>query len=345
MPIVHVHVSVFEDLTFIGVTSSQVLFDAAGLHTLLSAWTRLLSGDNLDAIQGMGRNFTPFDVFHRRPNKTCTHVHGYSAVFDGPFSVPQELSFAAHMQHWLRKEVNTLIRVPKAFLEEKRLEIVHDLKLDGSSEFPNTYDVLFAWWLKHNYSQRRRNDSKPVFVHIPVNLRPMPIFKDDSALTQPYINNASWTILVPEITSVHGFRTESLGENSLRIRRAIKAYHRDFLPKMQEELRWRHKHPTIRLYRGLPYTEGPLLPDLHGPKFSDLDFSSAASLGGVSKGSGRVVFVTSGTRLEPHMPVGSHGTGAFLMEDADAFWMTQVRTKKDWDSLCAAGTIQRLVLG
>ncbi|KAJ7628465.1 hypothetical protein FB45DRAFT_38471 [Roridomyces roridus] len=49
-PIVHVHVSVFEDLTLIGVTSSQVMFDASGLHTFLSAWTRLLAGEDLDAI-------------------------------------------------------------------------------------------------------------------------------------------------------------------------------------------------------------------------------------------------------------------------------------------------------
>jgi hypothetical protein len=49
-PIVHVHVSIFDDLTFIGVTSSQIMFDVIGTRTLLHAWTRLLSGEDISAI-------------------------------------------------------------------------------------------------------------------------------------------------------------------------------------------------------------------------------------------------------------------------------------------------------
>ena len=49
-PMVHVHVSVFDDLTLIGVTSSRMMFDVIGTRTLLHAWTRLLAGEDIDSI-------------------------------------------------------------------------------------------------------------------------------------------------------------------------------------------------------------------------------------------------------------------------------------------------------
>ncbi|KAJ7628464.1 hypothetical protein FB45DRAFT_38482 [Roridomyces roridus] len=131
----------------------------------------------------MARDFTPFDVFQGPPDNVDACVRGYSAMIPVPFGPAAEDSFAARVRTWFRKEVNTLVRVPKAFLEERRSEIIRDPKLRGASEFPDICDVLFAWWLKHNYSQRPRNDATPVLAHIPVDLRPMPIFKDESAPT------------------------------------------------------------------------------------------------------------------------------------------------------------------
>ncbi|KAJ7628467.1 hypothetical protein FB45DRAFT_1028555 [Roridomyces roridus] len=108
-----------------------VLFDACGLHTLLSAWTRLLAGEDLEAIQGMARDFTPFDAFRGPPAHDGGYVPGYTVVVEGLLGIPEEFSWAHRIAHWLLNEVNTLIRVPKAFLEQRRLEIIHDLKLDG----------------------------------------------------------------------------------------------------------------------------------------------------------------------------------------------------------------------
>jgi hypothetical protein len=59
----HVHVFIFDDLTFIGVTSSQIIFDVIRTRTLLHAWTRLLSGEDISAIQGMERDVAPFKSF------------------------------------------------------------------------------------------------------------------------------------------------------------------------------------------------------------------------------------------------------------------------------------------
>ena len=61
--VVHVHVSVFDDLTLIGVTSSQMVFDVPGMGTLLHAWTQMLAGDGIDAIPGMEWDVAQFEGF------------------------------------------------------------------------------------------------------------------------------------------------------------------------------------------------------------------------------------------------------------------------------------------
>jgi hypothetical protein len=45
-------------------------------------------------------------------------------------------------------EEGMLIRVLKAYLEDRRCEIMRNLKLQGSSERVETSDTLMAWWLK-----------------------------------------------------------------------------------------------------------------------------------------------------------------------------------------------------
>ncbi|KAJ7642816.1 hypothetical protein B0H17DRAFT_1216358 [Mycena rosella] len=210
-PMVHIHIAVFDKLTVIGVTSSQVMFDVVGTQTLLCAWTRLLAGENVDAIRGMDWDVALFESFRG-------------------LLVPL-------VQSWMRgPEVRKLIRVPKAFLEELKREIMLDLKLKGLSERVDIYNVLLAWWLKISYSVCKCGDKTPIHVHRPVNLRPMCIFPGDSTLTHPYINNASSTIPLPPL-AISAFQTEPLGKLALRIWHAITLYHTD-LRTIQAELCW-----------------------------------------------------------------------------------------------------------
>ncbi|KAJ7651819.1 hypothetical protein B0H17DRAFT_881616, partial [Mycena rosella] len=224
-PMVHIHIAVFDELTVIGVTSSQVMFDVIGTQTLLRAWTRLLAGENVDAIQGMDWDVAPFESF--RGACDVNLVRGYGSHLPG-LLVPL-------VRLWMRgPEVRKLIRVPKAFLEELKREIMLDLKLKGLSERVDIYDVPLAWWLKISYSVRKCGDKTPIHVHRPVNLWPMCIFPGDSTLTHPYINNTSSTIPLPPL-AVSAFQTEPLGELALRIWRAITLYHTD-LCTIQAEL-------------------------------------------------------------------------------------------------------------
>ncbi|KAJ6453696.1 hypothetical protein C8R45DRAFT_1112259 [Mycena sanguinolenta] len=66
-PLLHIHVSVFKDITFLGFIASHMAFDAVGAGTLLSAWTRLLRGEDMDTISGMEWDTQPFTPFESGP--------------------------------------------------------------------------------------------------------------------------------------------------------------------------------------------------------------------------------------------------------------------------------------
>ncbi|KAJ7729333.1 hypothetical protein B0H16DRAFT_228833 [Mycena metata] len=66
-PMLHVHVSVFDDLTLIGVTASEVMSDAFGMGTLLQSWSRLLAGEDVEKIEGMKYDMAPLEAFQGEP--------------------------------------------------------------------------------------------------------------------------------------------------------------------------------------------------------------------------------------------------------------------------------------
>lgn len=151
VPMLHVHFSVFHDLTFIGVTAPHMGFDLLGFAALLSAWTRVINGDDFDAIPGMEWDAQPFAHYVPAPGSrpvtpTRTSLRGWSDL--GWFS---QLSFMGRfVLSTIRdpKEVNYLVRVPKAFLNEAKQNIMEELKTQGSREYVGSSDVLLAWWYK-----------------------------------------------------------------------------------------------------------------------------------------------------------------------------------------------------
>jgi hypothetical protein len=146
VPLLHVHLAVFDDLTFVGVTAPHIAFDAVGTATLLAAWTRLLSGEALDTVPGMEWDSEPFASFAEPSSVKAKPKRGW---FDlGWFS---QLSFIVRFIMRIvsdPKEVSYLVRVPKAFLQEEKEKIMHQLKVQGSTEYVGSSDVLNAWWFK-----------------------------------------------------------------------------------------------------------------------------------------------------------------------------------------------------
>ncbi|KAJ7032024.1 hypothetical protein C8F04DRAFT_1040926 [Mycena alexandri] len=326
-PLLQVHVAVFDDITFIGVTSSHLLFDALGTGELLRAWTRMLDGEDINAIPGMEIEIAPFEGF-AAPTKV-KHQRGWFVL-----GLLGQLLFIVRLILRLfrdPKEQAYLIRVPKVFLEVSKHAIMENLQLQGSAEWVGSSDVLLAWWFKSAYSHRRPSDTTPIHIHLAVNLRGKPIFPGDSTLTGPYIHNAVSSIPIPAIP-VNAFRKQSLGEIALRIRRAILAYNAD-LPGIQADMQWRCANPLKVPFPCSARGEYTFHSNWRSARLGDLDFSGAST----SVEKVRVLlslgYVVSGKGIP------MRGAGADLMEDADAIWMNQIRGAKDWENIRRSGSI------
>ncbi|KAJ7669479.1 hypothetical protein DFH06DRAFT_1084269 [Mycena polygramma] len=327
-PGLQVHVSVFDDLTLIGITSSQVMFDALGLGTLLHAWTRILAGEDMDSIPGMEWDLAPFEKFEGWTVMEGVRGQVYRdfrtfSLYDEPL-VKVAISWVHEaMRDW---ENTQLIRVPKAFLEDKRLEIMEDLKRQGSEESVSTFDVLLAWWFKLGHSIQRNDDLLVpyVFIHIPVNLRSLNIFPGASTLTEPYINNGSSTIFVPPIP-IDFFQAESLSDLASRIREATTAYKADLLI-LEHELRWRNENRQYRLLRYPADEETDLLANWYEARPSQLDFSAACVPRSDSEKNkkARVLFVLA-DMIMADTSASRRGSGGILMENESAIWMSQIK--------------------
>jgi hypothetical protein len=163
-----------------------------------------------------------------------------------------------------------------------------------------------------------------------VNLRGHKVFAGGSTITTPYIHNAVSGIPVAPIP-VSAFRTESLGELALRMRRAITKYHSD-LDGIVADLRWRCANPLKVVFPCPPGGEFGLQTNWRAARFGDLDFSGACV---AEKASARVVFVLGLPTSGNNVPM--RGSGAVLMEDEDAVWMSEVRGAKDWATIRQSG--------
>ncbi|KAJ7668035.1 hypothetical protein B0H17DRAFT_1088430 [Mycena rosella] len=230
------------------------------------------------------------------------------------------------------REATHIVRVPKVFLEESKREINVSLKTEGSSEWVGSFDVLMAWWLKTVYSLRRTDDTTPIHIHLPVDLREKPVFPGTSTLAAPYIHNAVLMVAVPPIPA-NAFRTHSLAALALRIRRAILAFNAD-PDAIAAELHRRCAIPRKELFPCPPRGEYTIQSNWLKARFGALDFSGAC-VGEKLQARPRV---TCFIGLRANNPV--RGNGVVVMEDEDAVWMSQVRGVKDWENIRLSGILK-----
>ncbi|KAJ6465811.1 hypothetical protein C8R45DRAFT_1173476 [Mycena sanguinolenta] len=340
VPILHVHFSVFDDLTFIGVTFPHMACDLVGLAALFAPWTRVINGADFDAIPGMEWDAQPFA--HYVPAPGSSPVTPTRASLRGWFDLEwlSQLSFIGRfVLSTFRdpKEVHHLVRVPKMFLNEAKQKIMEELKAQGSSEYVGSSDVLMAWWYKTVYGYRAPTDHTPVHLHFASSLRSRSVFAQDGPLAHPYINNAVSYLAVPPIP-INAFVNESLGELALRVRRAIVAYNTD-MTALRADLRWLFEgsNATKMAFPSPPGAEFSFTTNWRDGKLGTLDFSGAVVSEPKSDvaAAGRVVFV--------HAVVTSHKTSpvrsTVLMEDEDVIWMSQLRGLKDWERIRRSGAV------
>ncbi|KAJ7277705.1 hypothetical protein C8J57DRAFT_1060463 [Mycena rebaudengoi] len=325
-PLVHVHVSTFDDLTFIGVTSSHATFEALGMQTLLHAWTRLINGDALDMIEGMKWDTAPFDPFTKVP--VTKPPRGW---FE--FGLIKRFLCVAHQSlRILRDPTETeetrVVRMPKEFLKDAKHHIINELRLKGSNEWVGSSNVLTAWWLKAVYGHRK--DITPVHIHIAIDLRDQPVFAGESALATPYINNAYWMIPLAPLPA-NLFRTEPLSGLAIRIRRAILSYNENPIG-ITADLTWICSNVQKVLFPCSPHGEMTALSNWRKARISALDFS------GASIGSGAHACVVQ-CLVETMSPHPLRRSGFVLMEDEESVWLSQIRGVKEWEKIRRSGSV------
>ncbi|KAJ7185825.1 hypothetical protein C8R46DRAFT_880912 [Mycena filopes] len=339
-PLLRVHVALFDDTTFVGVTASHILFDALGSRELIHAWTRLINGEELNAIPGMDVDAAPFESFNASPNGVLEQRGWYTLGLLGQILFIMRFLFRIFRDP---KEESRLVRVPKAFLEDSKREILKELKLQGSNEWVGSSDVLLAWWLKSTYGHRSPSDTTPIHVHLPVDLRSKNIFHGDAPLKSPYIHNAVSNIAIPPIPA-HALRTASLGSLALRIRRTILTYTAD-PAGIRADVRWRCANPLATHFPCPPHGEYTFQTNWRAARLGALDFAGAAANAaetekGEREGKARVVLGLGYAVSGAGIPM--RGVGTILMEDEDAVWMSQIRGVRDWEAIRRSGTMEFL---
>ncbi|KAJ6461422.1 hypothetical protein C8R45DRAFT_941327 [Mycena sanguinolenta] len=192
VPSVHIHVTVFEDLTF-GFIAPHIMIDGIGIVRLLEAWAQLLRGNDIDTIQGMELDAQSLAPFSSGPVESDVPRGCFRPSSPLGLQEMQELT-ADELDP---KDVPRFIRVPKLFLSEANKKITDELKAQGSSEYVGSGDVLTAWWLKTVYGDRSLTYDTP--IHMFKNLSGTPIFANDAPLATPYIHNLILTFPVPPV--------------------------------------------------------------------------------------------------------------------------------------------------
>ncbi|KAJ7612687.1 hypothetical protein FB45DRAFT_759814 [Roridomyces roridus] len=328
-PMLHVHVTLFDDVTFIGVTSSHVGFDAVGTGTLLNAWTRLINGTDIDAIKGMPWDVQPFASF-AGPTQ-ITKLRGWFNL-----GILSQMVFIAYFICRLFRDSNdydVFVHVPKSFLEEEKRKIIDQLKKERSSEWVGSSDVLTAWWYKTALGYRV-NDRTPFHLYFPVNIREKPLFLGQSTLETPYINNAVAWLAIPPLP-VKAFHEKSLTELALHIRRAILAYDAD--PEgLRDDMSCLCANPFKTHFPCPPGGEFSSHTNWRVAGFGGLDFSGAVVGEQVKQARVAFVFPVFTSRMPYYL---LRGSGAVLMEDEEAIWLIQKRGEKDWDGILRSGSV------
>ncbi|KZV98166.1 hypothetical protein EXIGLDRAFT_832425 [Exidia glandulosa HHB12029] len=332
-PLLHVHVTTFEDATLIGLTASHVLWDAHGLRTLLSAWTAALEGE-LDSVEGSAVDFNPFQTIYQsvtpRNLPPGEPVRGWYNL--GTFGT---LHFIVRFVWRLfrePKETARLFYIPKPWLAAQKEACMAELAARGSKEWVGSSDVLIATFCKVLHAHR--TDSTPVHIHNPVNVRRLlPTY-----FTQPFLNNAVTLASAVPIPAAQ-LGSQPVVDTALEIRRAVNAYvvNTDVL---LQELAWSNAAAGVgrTLFPCRPGGDFAAVSNWRSAKFNEVDWSGARVDWEKNKGAACATFVTAYAQDNPRIPL--RGGGSVCSETEDAIWMSVGRSDVDWEKIRKNGNVR-----
>lgn len=173
-------------------------------------------------------------------------------------------------------------------------------------------------------------------MHLPLNLRPLPLLNLFSNNTVPYINNAVSSVPIPPLPA-SSFSSLPLRSLALRIRRAILSYVGDV-----DELRKDLAHTVVNPnpMKGsmpcLPNGDFEFVSNWRSANFNQLDFSGACVNEKDRNGETKVTFVI-GYPTGVNRPL--RGVAIVISEDDEAVWLAGARGRKEWEAIRQGGEV------
>ncbi|KAH7102363.1 hypothetical protein BKA62DRAFT_700166 [Auriculariales sp. MPI-PUGE-AT-0066] len=336
-PMVHIHVSVFEDVTLIGFTAPHMLFDGAGASTFLSTWTAALNG-TLEELPEAPRTFAPFDdlvesvggreVCAARRGPSGQPVRGWDAFYTIGIL---RFMFALFKRAFFEGSEDTrLIYVPLEWLAARKDECMQELKARGSDEWVGSNDVLMAYICKMMCVNR--TDATLVSMIVPVNIRP--ILTD--FFTHTYLHNALMSPKVPSL-SANVLGSQPIVDTALVLRRGLNEILAD-KTTLKHELAWVcASFPGARpvMIPNPPNVELASISNWRSMAMNKLDFSGALP-DGVSV-LARPEFLFSYRTENPMLPL--RGAGAVCSESDHGLWLYVTLGRGVWDRMWRSGMI------
>ncbi|KAH7102357.1 hypothetical protein BKA62DRAFT_769789 [Auriculariales sp. MPI-PUGE-AT-0066] len=314
-PMVHIHVSVFEDVTLIGFTAPHMLFDGSGASTFLSTWTAALNG-TLEEVPEAPRTFAPFDdlVESVGGREVCAARRGPSGQPVRGWDAFHAVGLIRFMVTSLKraffegKEDPKLVYIPLEWLAARKDECMQELKARGSDEWVGSNDVLMAYICKMMYVNR--TDASLVSMIVPFNLRPVlaDIFK------HTYLHNALVTLKLPAV-SAKVLGSQPLVDTALLL---------SILPRSS---------PVI--IPNPPNVELASISNWRSMAMNELDFSGALP-DGIST-QARPEFIFPYCTESPILPL--RGSGAVFSEDKHGLWLGLTLGRGVWDRMWRSGKI------
>lgn len=254
-PILRLHVTSFTNSTLVTLIWSHVVFGGCGIKELITAWSKVLRGDDdvpallgarTDILEGIGTAKDASVPFCLEPSK----ITGWSFV-----RIVLGLLWAL----WMHPKVETrALCLPRRFVSQLRKTCLKDLENadgEGKGAFLSEGDVLEAWLAR--FVGEARGDEKSALIMNALDIQ--------SRLNAPwgaggvYVQNTgvcTWTSITPDIL-LRG----PLGELAYVIRRSIQELATD------EQIR-----AQLRIFRSLGHTK--MLPLFGDPNSHVMNFSN-----------------------------------------------------------------------
>ncbi|KAK0559084.1 hypothetical protein OC844_004661 [Tilletia horrida] len=346
-PVAAAKITRFTDGTSIGLALPHVLCDGPGASEVMRAWAAIANGEGakIAPLPDLGEDpFAPLapggrlareevDAAAQSGQKELSPPVGWHA-----FGLLDTLSLLVNFTWdvvWARPEATMEFRdifLPSKYLAEQKAAAMAEIMGNGASaaaegEYVSTSDVIVAVALKRLFAADARgpDDKRLVSFMYAANLRWLSGVSGSVKLPEPYLHNATHTVILPDVPIGHLVHGSSVGALALALRRAIL---RDSKPEaIRRSLVWRlaNAQKLIAFFRPSSfYSAGT---NWRAMKLSDISFTNALDSQSSSSATGRPFRVM----MQPIFAMPTRNLFVILADDpAGGTWVRMTLSAAQW---------------